>query len=59
MLAWLCWFNPCRWTPLEGHLWQCERCKTVSLGRDVAGWHHENHTRPVFDNRIDHDPWGI
>jgi hypothetical protein len=44
MTGWLCNFLPCRWwhctnvayDELGGHvigLWQCRRCKTLSIGR--------------------------
>ena len=43
-MRWLCWFSQCRWwhignvlppTPAEGDgygLYQCHRCKTLSIG---------------------------
>lgn len=27
-----CWFWQCDWQHIEGHLYQCSRCKTVSIG---------------------------
>ena len=33
MLAWLCMFTRCRWLHVQAGLWQCTRCKTVSVGR--------------------------
>lgn len=35
-----CWFNPCKWLHIEGHLYQCVYCKTVSVGvfRPRAGF---------------------
>jgi hypothetical protein len=28
----ICFFLPCRWQHIAGRLYQCTRCKTISLG---------------------------
>lgn len=40
-MRFLCWFTSCRWIPIWGHVWQCSRCKTLSIGRDVVGYAEE------------------
>ena len=34
MFGWLCIFLPDRWVHIRGGIWQCTRCKTISVGRD-------------------------
>jgi hypothetical protein len=31
-MRWLCWFFPCQWVYLHRGLYQCVRCKTLSVG---------------------------
>jgi hypothetical protein len=33
-MAWLCIFIPHRWWHVRFGIWQCTRCKTLSLGRN-------------------------
>jgi len=33
-MAWLCIFIPHRWWHVRFGIWQCSRCKTLSLGRN-------------------------
>lgn len=34
-MGWLCLFFACRWRWIAGRVWQCDRCKTCSQGRDL------------------------
>jgi hypothetical protein len=31
-MSWFCWFVQCQWVHIRGGLYQCTRCKTVSVG---------------------------
>jgi hypothetical protein len=33
-MRWLCHFMQCRWFHVHGHVWQCFRCKSCSVGHD-------------------------
>lgn len=34
-MSWLCNFLDHRWRHITGKVWQCDRCKECSVGRDA------------------------
>lgn len=34
-MRWLCLFTQCRWVHIKLGIWQCRRCKTLSIGQEV------------------------